>query len=69
MVTLLGAITRFKAHEAAQQAQAAAAQRQQDLRAQRIDASAVTPSRGGARRPSAHTQTEEEAFAAGFARR
>lgn len=64
MVTFMGAITRFKAHESAQTAVAQEAQRQAALRTSRIDAS-LTPTRGAVRRPSA-TQTEEDAFNEGF---
>ncbi len=65
MVFLTKSITRFEKHRTAHTAIAQEAARQQALRTSRIDAS-LTPTRGGARRPS-HSQTEEDAFNAGFA--
>ena len=65
MVTFMGAITRFKAHEAAQKAIAQEAARVEQTRASRIGAS-VAPPRAGAARRSTPTQSVEDAFLAGF---
>lgn len=61
MVTFMGAITRFQAHQAARVAVQQEAERQAALRNSRIDAS-LTPARGAPRRPASTPQTAEEGF-------